>query len=384
MERPIPRTVHAHIPSSDRRDEGFTLVELLIVIVILGVLSTVTVFAVNGIASRGESAATSADEQTVVRAQEAYYALYSTYGTEAELLAEGLLNRESTTHDITLVDDGEDYTLVAQGAGGTVTTTPGPVWPQGQVDQVVFQGMNAEQYGNGPQVAVLIPGQDSNQSLDMDWGFFTTTQPAIPGVTMYYIDDSQVDTLAELDLVIDNSDFQVLAVQTQIEGQWLTTYGLNRTESGWPAPEYDRSTVFPWHSIPGMAITDFRTFVTEDFQDGDPIGRQVTFAGFDAWVPGDAQPNQVTLVVIGTPGTRESYNEFLLGRAAGSGLNRGPTLYIEDPDLVTIEQMHAINTATTATVLIPANNYPAYQAEYGVPLSEVRGYSSTADIEFFY
>ncbi|MCU1388757.1 MAG: hypothetical protein JWL72_2095, partial [Ilumatobacteraceae bacterium] len=35
--------------TSSKKDKGFTLVELLIVIVILGILATVTVFAVRGI-----------------------------------------------------------------------------------------------------------------------------------------------------------------------------------------------------------------------------------------------------------------------------------------------------------------------------------------------
>jgi prepilin-type N-terminal cleavage/methylation domain-containing protein len=42
-------------------DAGFTLIELLIVIVLLGVLSTVVVFAVGGITDRGTTAACRAD-----------------------------------------------------------------------------------------------------------------------------------------------------------------------------------------------------------------------------------------------------------------------------------------------------------------------------------
>ena len=38
----------------NNQDKGFTLVELLIVIVILGILATVTVFAVRGITDKGQ------------------------------------------------------------------------------------------------------------------------------------------------------------------------------------------------------------------------------------------------------------------------------------------------------------------------------------------
>ena len=41
----------------NKQDKGFTLVELLIVIVILGILATVTVFAVRGIADKGQTSA---------------------------------------------------------------------------------------------------------------------------------------------------------------------------------------------------------------------------------------------------------------------------------------------------------------------------------------
>ena len=55
-------------------DKGFTLVELLIVIVILGILATVTVFAVRGITSKGEQNACKVEKRTVETAIESYYA----------------------------------------------------------------------------------------------------------------------------------------------------------------------------------------------------------------------------------------------------------------------------------------------------------------------
>ena len=57
-----------------KQDKGFTLVELLIVIVILGILATVTVFAVRGITDRGQQNACDVELRTVETAIEAYYA----------------------------------------------------------------------------------------------------------------------------------------------------------------------------------------------------------------------------------------------------------------------------------------------------------------------
>ena len=56
------------------QDKGFTLVELLIVIVILGILATVTVFAVRGITDKGEENACAVEKRTIETAAEAYYA----------------------------------------------------------------------------------------------------------------------------------------------------------------------------------------------------------------------------------------------------------------------------------------------------------------------
>lgn len=56
------------------QDKGFTLVELLIVIVILGILATVTVFAVRGITDQGQDNACSVEQRTLETAFESFYA----------------------------------------------------------------------------------------------------------------------------------------------------------------------------------------------------------------------------------------------------------------------------------------------------------------------
>ena len=55
------------------QDKGFTLVELLIVIVILGILAAVTVFAVRGITERGQDNACDVEQRSIATAIEAFY-----------------------------------------------------------------------------------------------------------------------------------------------------------------------------------------------------------------------------------------------------------------------------------------------------------------------
>ncbi len=65
-----------------REESGFTLIELMIVIVILGVLAGIVVFAVGGITDRGTSAACKTDVSTIQTAVEAYYAKQGSYPTD--------------------------------------------------------------------------------------------------------------------------------------------------------------------------------------------------------------------------------------------------------------------------------------------------------------
>ena len=76
--------------TNSKRDKGFTLVELLIVIVILGILATVTVFAVRGITDKGTKSACDSDKATLQTATEAYFAQYgSTTGIATGIYAAG-------------------------------------------------------------------------------------------------------------------------------------------------------------------------------------------------------------------------------------------------------------------------------------------------------
>jgi general secretion pathway protein G len=95
----------------DRRDDGFTLIEVLIVIVVLGILATLVVFSVRGITDRGQSAACNEDARILATAVEAYFAQEGG-GT---IVATGTDDQrfERTLQSAELVRDLSDYWDVA-------------------------------------------------------------------------------------------------------------------------------------------------------------------------------------------------------------------------------------------------------------------------------
>jgi general secretion pathway protein G len=103
-----------------RNQDGFTLVELLIVIVILGILAGIVVFAVNGITDRGVKSACKTDAQTVQVASESYYAQNSKWATDIDdvghssttLVGSGLLQKAPST---------DKYDIGYNAADGSVT-----------------------------------------------------------------------------------------------------------------------------------------------------------------------------------------------------------------------------------------------------------------------
>ncbi|MNY36965.1 Type II secretion system protein G precursor [compost metagenome] len=63
----------------EKTTKGFTIVELLIVIVIIGILAAITIVAYNGIQNRGKAAAYQSDANSIDKKIEAYNAVNSAY-----------------------------------------------------------------------------------------------------------------------------------------------------------------------------------------------------------------------------------------------------------------------------------------------------------------
>jgi general secretion pathway protein G len=85
---------------TQKHDKGFTLVELLIVIVILGILATVTVFAVRGITDQGKKSTCDSDKKTLEVAVEAYYAKYNADPANEAALIPGFVKSDSPNYNV--------------------------------------------------------------------------------------------------------------------------------------------------------------------------------------------------------------------------------------------------------------------------------------------
>lgn len=102
-------------------ESGFTLVELLIVIVILGILSGIVVFAVGAFNDRGTAAACKTDLKNVEVAVEAYRAKTGNYPDAGDPGWTQLT--DPTGQYIKEKPSSTDYTITL-GANGQVTVAP--------------------------------------------------------------------------------------------------------------------------------------------------------------------------------------------------------------------------------------------------------------------
>jgi prepilin-type N-terminal cleavage/methylation domain-containing protein len=98
-------------------EAGFTLVELLVVIVILGVLAGIVVFAVGGVNQKSKAAACNSDVATVQAAEEAYAAQHANAYTDIPGLVTATYLRSAP-----LSTNG--YVVSASATTGLVTTLP--------------------------------------------------------------------------------------------------------------------------------------------------------------------------------------------------------------------------------------------------------------------
>jgi prepilin-type N-terminal cleavage/methylation domain-containing protein len=108
------RQSNQRVRATSGNDQGFTLVELLIVIVVLGILSGIVVFGVGKFQANATTAACKADVTTVALAADAFDATTGAYPTAMTDLTTGGYLKAAPT--------GGAYTFVA--TTKTVTRLP--------------------------------------------------------------------------------------------------------------------------------------------------------------------------------------------------------------------------------------------------------------------
>ena len=107
-------------------EKGFTLIELMIVIAIIGILAAIAIPNFVSYRQRSYNSAAQSDLKNAVTAQEAYYVDWGTYGnTTTELADGGWVQTSKVT--FTLAGGTLGYTMTALHTSGTETwTVKGP------------------------------------------------------------------------------------------------------------------------------------------------------------------------------------------------------------------------------------------------------------------
>jgi len=106
------------------RKEGFTLIELMIVIAIIGILAAIAIPQFSAYRTRSYNSAAQSDLRNLATAQEAYFVDENTYGNDVTVLANGTYGyQQSGSVTVLSVGTNTGYTITAYHATGDKTYT---------------------------------------------------------------------------------------------------------------------------------------------------------------------------------------------------------------------------------------------------------------------
>ncbi len=120
------------------KKEGFTLIELMIVIAIIGILAAIAIPQFSAYRARSYNSAAQSDLRNATTAQEAYYVDWATYTDSTDALTGGtygLYLSDNVTFVINASTDRNGYTMdswhasgsssfTVTGPGGSIATKP--------------------------------------------------------------------------------------------------------------------------------------------------------------------------------------------------------------------------------------------------------------------
>ncbi len=139
--------------------KGFTIVELLIVIVVIGILAAITIVAFNGIQNRGKSAASQSLANSIVKKAEAWNSIQGSYPSYCQL----------STNSLSPTSTGTWPAVTCTAAGGT-----GPA--EAKLDQTssVTSATMTSTLSDSGKVASY-PVQNSGTTANVVWYKFDGT-----------------------------------------------------------------------------------------------------------------------------------------------------------------------------------------------------------------
>ena len=108
--------------NAKKDQKGFTLIELMIVIAIIGILAAIAIPQFASYRKRAYNGAAQADLKNAATAQEAYYVDNQTYTTTTGATGINLTTSEGVTVTVTAAD-ADDYTITASHSSGDKTYT---------------------------------------------------------------------------------------------------------------------------------------------------------------------------------------------------------------------------------------------------------------------
>jgi len=146
------------------KQQGFTIVELLIVIVVIGILAAITIVAYNGIQNRGKAAAAQSLANAVVKKAEAWNTIQSSYPSYCQLTT-GTTNATGTTTCTAgatagpveaKLDDASKVSATAPGNESTVLYKTCTTGAQVQYWDATVPGLKFVGIGGGSSTAACV------------------------------------------------------------------------------------------------------------------------------------------------------------------------------------------------------------------------------------